>query len=42
VAIFATVVAVFVAVFVFSFKKVYIAIKAVDEQEGKSQEENRD
>jgi hypothetical protein len=33
---------VFVAVFVLAFKKVYIAKKAVDQQEGKSQEENRD
>jgi hypothetical protein len=31
-----------VAVFVLAFKKVYIAIEAVDEQEGKSQEENQD
>jgi hypothetical protein len=31
-----------VAVFVLAFKKGYVAIEAVDEQEGKSQEENQD
>jgi hypothetical protein len=31
-----------VAVFVLAFKKGYIVIEAVDEQEGKSQEENKD
>jgi hypothetical protein len=42
VAIFATVVAVLVAVFVLVFKKGYIAIEAVDKQEGEGQEENHD
>jgi hypothetical protein len=31
-----------VTVFVFAFKKGYIAIEAVDEQEGEGQEENQD